>query len=162
MKVNEKLWSVFYEKYCRAQEEVKKELEALREELFDNKHEPYFCTTTGSRVSASDYYEFVRDILKITNKTFNIYGEEDAFKRAGMFWIYEYHIITKRFKTLERISYEYIILQHAINHICDALEGRVPFEDDQIKCFEEHYRIWCEELPEIFKYKWLKAAIIEN
>lgn len=105
MEINKKEWSVFCEKYCKAQEEVKKELEALREELFEGKHEPYLFTTTGSRISASDYYEFVRDILKITNRTFNVYGEEDIFKRAGMFWLYDYHIKTKRFKTLERIAH---------------------------------------------------------
>lgn len=142
-------WEKFYSKYEKLKEDTQKELEDLKEFLFDGKEEPILCCG-DTYVTASEYYEFVRSILSVSYSLFDILGEERIFRDTGMLWLYEYHIKTKRYNDVLQLA----ILQYSQSHGIKAAnafieKGRFP-SNRHLDEIRKSYIVLCEKYPDLY------------
>lgn len=142
-------WENFYTKFKKIKENTQKEIDELKMLLFDGKDEPLLhCGDTY--VTASDYYKFIKNILKVSDPLFDTLGDERSFKDAGLSWLYEYHIKTKRYNDMLQLS----ILQYSQSHSIEQANEFIKmgwFPDDRhLDDIHKCYIVLCEEYPDLY------------
>lgn len=139
-------WRDFYDIIVTVLKKSREERDKLKLSLFDGKEEP--CLGDAEHeISASSYYAFVRDALRVVDGA----PEEQAFREAGMGWLHEYHQITKPYLVLQnRVAKEEVLLL-LIRDLIDVYKSeRVP-QDWQIAKVHKLYTELCEAFPDAYR-----------
>lgn len=144
-------WENYYNMYISKMEQTKKEIAELEIILFSPaKTEPFF-DTGESFTTGEEYYKFVSGMLKVVNPLFDHLGEEYVFKKAGMSWLYDYHIKTAPYRRLKELSTKQWKCYHNIEQVNSFINmDKYPGNMQRNEMYEEYMSL-CNEYPDLYK-----------
>lgn len=144
-------WENYYDMYVSKMEQTKKEVKELRMTLFGSAKTEPVLDTGYSFATGEDYYKFVSGILKVANPLFDHLGEESVFKKAGMSWLYDYHIKTESYRQHDELiskQDKYFSNIQQANSFYTA--GHYPGDRQRNEMYEE-YKSLCDDYPDLYK-----------
>lgn len=144
-------WENYYDMYVTKMEQTEKEIAELKITLFSPAKTEPILDTGVSFATGEDYYKFVSGMLKVVNPLFDNFGEEYIFKKAGMSWLYDYHIKTNPYRQFN----ELISKQHKCFHNIEQVNSFIKMDkypgNMQRNEMYEGYMSLCNEYPDLYK-----------
>lgn len=144
-------WENYYNMYVSKMEQTKKEIAELEIILFSPAKTEPVLDTGYSFTTGEDYYKFVSEILKVVNPLFDHLGEESVFKKAGLSWLYDYHIKTAPYRELGELRAKQLEYYSNIKQANSFMEMDMYPGNRQQKEIYEQYMSLCNEYPDLYK-----------
>lgn len=144
-------WNSFYNMYVRVMENTINEIEQMKKFLFGDKmEEPHILDGNGLWITGSEYCSFVSDMLKVAYPL--IQDEGDAFKTAGMDWLYSYARKVKPYNDMRQLETAQRLLFANIKQAHTFIQKGWEPGNGQVNEMRKEYLKLCEGHPDIYSF----------